>query len=152
MSTENNPIKEVIAEFVSYINEQRHIPESDTEEAMEKVYKANDDFLGFVLDRVPEPAYHKDTVKDTLELTEDQKAELDEFDPLLNGHRAENPLWKTPEDLYELATKYPPVLLETMLPIAMMIYILRALGTNLHTETPNFARFYDGWHYLVFAR
>ena len=80
-----------------------------------------------------------------------EAAEVAEMDKLLHGSYSDDPLWSTPEELYKLVTTYPPVILEQLLIVAMVIHVLRHCKCDMDAETDNFEKFFIGWGAVVVA-
>lgn len=81
--------------------------------------------------------------------TDEQKESLARTRSLLDGKFADDVLWESHDDLYELVTKYPPELLEEVLILGMVVYMLRASNVKYNPETKAFNEFYRGWSSLV---
>ena len=52
-------------------------------------------------------------------------------------------------ELLALIRKYPPEVLETVLPCVMVMYLLRETDLEFDSDTKAFGKFFDGWHYMV---
>jgi len=123
-----------------------------------------DDLLRFLLDHSKLPEYqwlktgrknkHGEEVTDRLDkddLTDEQTEELEQMESLLNASRADNVIWETPEDLYNLIVTYPPVILEQLLITAIVIRILRHDIMDMDSDTDAFDEFFRGWASVVVA-
>ena len=55
----------------------------------------------------------------------------------------------TRSELLALIRKYPPEILETVLPCVMVMYLLRETDLEFDTETKAFLDFFNGWHHMV---
>ena len=55
----------------------------------------------------------------------------------------------TRPELLSLIRKYPPEILETVLPCVMVMYLLRETDLEFNCDTEAFGKFFDGWHYMV---
>lgn len=87
-------------------------------------------------------------------ITDAEKFELSEMEKLLNGgsrySKADaNLLWESHDDLMDLLTTYPPVILEQLLITGFVIYLLRADNVDMDSETDTFWEFYYGWGSVV---
>ena len=87
-------------------------------------------------------------------ITDAEQFELSEMEKLLNGGRRntradENQLWESYDDLMDLLTTYPPVILEQLLITGFVIYLLRADDVDMDSETETFWEFYFGWGSVV---
>lgn len=58
----------------------------------------------------------------------------------------------TRPELLALIRKYPPEILETVLPCVMVMYLLRETDLEFDSQTDAFGKFFDGWHHMVIAR
>ena len=87
-------------------------------------------------------------------ITDAEQFELSEMEKLLNGGRRntradENQLWESYDDLMDLLTTYPPVILEQLLITAIVIRILRHDEVDMYSETDAFEQFFQGWKSVV---
>ena len=55
-------------------------------------------------------------------------------------------------ELLALIRKYPPEVLETVLPCVMVMYLLRETDLDFDSDTEAFGKFFTGWHHMVCAR
>jgi hypothetical protein len=60
-----------------------------------------------------------------------------------NGEKLTRP------ELLALIRKYPPEILETVLPCVMVMYLLRETDLEFDSETKAFGDFFNGWHHMV---
>lgn len=144
-------------------------------------YGRNDKFLRYLLDRTKVPSYRrtkkvvtgqkngKDIVKNkrlTLdELTTEQLVELKEVQTLLNGKPGGHWSYANDEKTYvdyadfdrqynvlrDLIMKFPPVLQEQVLIIAIVIYVLRELDADFDSDSAAFGEFYYNYKDIVTA-
>lgn len=55
----------------------------------------------------------------------------------------------TRSELLALIRKYPPEILEAVLPCVMVMYLLRETDLDFDSDTKTFGKFFDGWQHMV---
>ncbi len=122
-----------------------------------------DEYLGW---QGPGYRHNWDTPKaqKSLKKMDDWLAKLLRIAPLPKQNEAENVQmqelldeeWSgeklTRPELLALIRKYPPEILETVLPCVMVMYLLRETDVEFDCDTKAFGDFFDGWHHMVIAR
>jgi hypothetical protein len=63
-----------------------------------------------------------------------------------NGEKLARP------ELLALIRKYPPEVLETVLPCVMVMYLLRETDLEFDSDTAAFGKFFTGWQHMVIHR
>ena len=150
MNTSQDNVQIMIAAFIAFDKN----PNKNSQDA--------GDLLQVLLDNSKLPTYqwlktksknkHGEEVRTRLDkdtLTDEQKEELSQMESLLNASHADNVIWDTPEDLYNLIRTYPPVILEQLLITAIVIRILRHSKIDMNSETDAFNEFFAGWADVV---
>jgi len=108
--------------------------------------------------------YNDPKVQKSLKKVDDWLAKLIRMAPWPKQNRAENKQmqellneeWNserlTRPELLALIRKYPPEILETVLPCVMVMYLLRESDLEFDSQTDAFGKFFDGWHHMVVER
>lgn len=152
MNTAKDNVQKMIAAFITFDKDQN----KDAQKA--------DDLTRFLLDHSKLPEYqwlktgrknkHGEEISERLDkdnLSKEQDNELAQMESLLNASRADNVIWETPEDLYNLIVTYPPVILEQLLIVAIVIRILRHDEVDMDSDTAAFEEFFQGWQGVVIS-
>ena len=66
-----------------------------------------------------------------------------------NNRYAAHAKWTSADELRARIRKIPPVMQESILVIAIIIYLLRVLDADFDSETATFTTFFDNWHELI---
>lgn len=101
--------------------------------AVQKSLKKVDDWLAKLIRMAPWPK------QSDLENEQMQELLYEEW----NGETLTRP------ELLALIRKYPPEVLETVLPCVMVMYLLRETDLDFDSDTEAFGKFFDGWHHMV---
>lgn len=118
--------------------------------------KATDNLLRCLLDHSVVPTYQDyrttnqaDRDHELNPITDEERVEINELNLILSGDADKtadaNNLWESYDELMALVTTYPPILLEQLLIIGMVVYLMRANNTDFDSDTDAFTEFYHGW-------
>ena len=66
-----------------------------------------------------------------------------------DGLYADHAMWTSADELRARIRKIPPVMQESILVIAIMIYLLRILDADFDSDTATFTTFFNNWHQVV---
>lgn len=124
-----------------------------------------DDYYGWQANGAPGLIGRFDTsdpkLQKSLKKVDDWLAKLIRMAPLPKQNDAENAQmqelldekWNseklTRPELLALIRKYPPEILEAVLPCVMVMYLLRETDLEFDSDTKTFEKFFDGWHHMV---
>jgi hypothetical protein len=104
--------------------------------AAQDAVKKADDWLAKLIDMAPWPKQN-----------EHENAQMQEL-----LHEEWNGESLTRLELLALIRKYPPEVLETVLPCVMVMYLLRESDINFDSDTEAFGKFFTGWQHMVIHR
>lgn len=109
----------------------------NVDEAAAKVGLQNaDDWLAKLIAMAPWPKQNEHENAQMQELLHEE----------WNGEKLTRP------ELLALIRKYPPEVLETVLPCVMVMYLLRETDINFDSDTEAFGKFFTGWQHMVIHR
>ena len=113
-------------------NGKYHADEATAKVALQKT----DDWLAKLIRMAPWPKQNEHENSQMQELLHEE----------WNGEKLARP------ELLALIRKYPPEVLETVLPCVMVMYLLRESDLEFDSDTAAFGKFFKGWQHMVIHR
>ena len=130
---ESNPDDWVFWIDTNQLNEWGGVKREYDQEKANASLKKSDNWLAKLIRMGRLPKQNKEEQKQMQELLNEE----------WNGERLTRP------ELLALIRKYPPEILEEVLPCVMVMYLLRELNVDFDSDSKTFGKFFDGWHHMV---